>query len=372
MALGPPRRDLEKCHAFALCTDTVSTFKFVHFVLCLLSSSFPIPCSFLVWRCWWIFDFHSSGAVGMALLLEAWASLGGPTAQGGTSISLGDERLKKLAGATILDKFWPWGNPNQTKRLSTVSFERYWASMGKPDCAWVFVSDIHGVGLHKSRRYISPDLWCLVLAAPSCRKLHGNAWKILSTTIHNLCFFGLDSCSSFSCLYCQCGIFKIIIMNPAFFEYLWANRYRVSIWYLYNLIYNIIQYYYIYNYDNDFVTCCVACHAGRYGMSTAQLELRWETQRGVVPVTATCTKDHAVRCSVPAMGMGMGMAWAWHGHGTDGTVRLATWMLLTLLSLRRTAGETWWNGWSWLWSVIISWLKFKSCVWRWLCMQNSL
>lgn len=34
--------------------------------------------------------------------------------------------------------------------------------------------------------------------------------------------------------------------------------------------------------------------AGRYGMSTAQLELRWETQRGVVPVTATCTKDHAV------------------------------------------------------------------------------
>eukprot|EP00434_Breviolum_minutum_P033155 symbB.v1.2.029336.t2/scaffold3199.1/size61439/6 len=27
---------------------------------------------------------------------------------------------------------------------------------------------------------------------------------------------------------------------------------------------------------------------------TAQLELRWETQRGVVPVTATCTKDHAV------------------------------------------------------------------------------
>ena len=32
---------------------------------------------------------------------------------------------------------------------------------------------------------------------------------------------------------------------------------------------------------------------GRYGMSTAQLELRWETQRGVVPVTATCTKDHA-------------------------------------------------------------------------------
>jgi len=28
-------------------------------------------------------------------------------------------------------------------------------------------------------------------------------------------------------------------------------------------------------------------------MSTAQLELRWETQRGVVPVTATCTKDHA-------------------------------------------------------------------------------
>ena len=37
VALGPPRRDLEKCHAFALCTDTVSTFKFVHFVLCLLS-----------------------------------------------------------------------------------------------------------------------------------------------------------------------------------------------------------------------------------------------------------------------------------------------------------------------------------------------
>lgn len=32
---------------------------------------------------------------------------------------------------------------------------------------------------------------------------------------------------------------------------------------------------------------------GRYGMSTAQLELRWETQRGVVPVTATCTKEHA-------------------------------------------------------------------------------
>ena len=59
-------------------------------------------------------------------------------------------------------------------------------------------------------------------------------------------------------------------------------------------------------------------------MSTAQLELRWETQRGVVPVMATCTKDHAVRCSVPAMGMGMAWAWAWHGHGTDGTVRLAT------------------------------------------------
>eukprot|EP00438_Fugacium_kawagutii_P000346 Skav204707 [mRNA] locus=scaffold3332:51063:51989:- [translate_table: standard] len=34
--------------------------------------------------------------------------------------------------------------------------------------------------------------------------------------------------------------------------------------------------------------------AGRYGMSTAQVVLRWETQRGVVPVTATCSKDHAV------------------------------------------------------------------------------
>eukprot|EP00490_Sorites_sp_Unknown_P029271 CAMPEP_0114650372 /NCGR_PEP_ID=MMETSP0191-20121206/7633_1 /TAXON_ID=126664 /ORGANISM="Sorites sp." /LENGTH=309 /DNA_ID=CAMNT_0001864231 /DNA_START=92 /DNA_END=1021 /DNA_ORIENTATION=- len=34
--------------------------------------------------------------------------------------------------------------------------------------------------------------------------------------------------------------------------------------------------------------------AGRHNMSTAQLELRWETQRGVVPVTATCSKDHAV------------------------------------------------------------------------------
>ena len=29
-------------------------------------------------------------------------------------------------------------------------------------------------------------------------------------------------------------------------------------------------------------------------MSTAQLELRWETQNGVVPVTATCSPEHAV------------------------------------------------------------------------------
>ena len=28
-------------------------------------------------------------------------------------------------------------------------------------------------------------------------------------------------------------------------------------------------------------------------MSTAQLELRWETLRGVVPVTATCSREHA-------------------------------------------------------------------------------
>ncbi|CAK9048852.1 unnamed protein product [Durusdinium trenchii] len=34
--------------------------------------------------------------------------------------------------------------------------------------------------------------------------------------------------------------------------------------------------------------------AGRYNMSTAQLELRWETLRGVVPVTATCSREHAV------------------------------------------------------------------------------
>lgn len=33
---------------------------------------------------------------------------------------------------------------------------------------------------------------------------------------------------------------------------------------------------------------------GPYGMSTAQLELRWETQNGVVPVTATCSPEHAV------------------------------------------------------------------------------
>jgi len=34
--------------------------------------------------------------------------------------------------------------------------------------------------------------------------------------------------------------------------------------------------------------------ADRYGASTAQVELRWETQKGVVPVTATCSKEHAL------------------------------------------------------------------------------
>lgn len=34
--------------------------------------------------------------------------------------------------------------------------------------------------------------------------------------------------------------------------------------------------------------------AARYGVSTAQVELRWETQKRVVPVTATCTKEHAL------------------------------------------------------------------------------
>jgi 2,5-diketo-D-gluconate reductase A len=31
-----------------------------------------------------------------------------------------------------------------------------------------------------------------------------------------------------------------------------------------------------------------------YNASTAQVVLRWETQKGVVPVTATCNKDHAL------------------------------------------------------------------------------
>jgi len=34
--------------------------------------------------------------------------------------------------------------------------------------------------------------------------------------------------------------------------------------------------------------------AARYNMSTAQVVFRWETQKGVVPVTATCSKDHAL------------------------------------------------------------------------------
>ncbi|CAE7172851.1 P100/11E [Symbiodinium pilosum] len=34
--------------------------------------------------------------------------------------------------------------------------------------------------------------------------------------------------------------------------------------------------------------------AQRYNMTTAQVELRWETQKGVVPVTATCSKEHAL------------------------------------------------------------------------------
>jgi diketogulonate reductase-like aldo/keto reductase len=33
--------------------------------------------------------------------------------------------------------------------------------------------------------------------------------------------------------------------------------------------------------------------AARYNASTAQIVFRWETQKGVVPVTATCNKDHA-------------------------------------------------------------------------------
>lgn len=34
--------------------------------------------------------------------------------------------------------------------------------------------------------------------------------------------------------------------------------------------------------------------AEHYGVSTAQVELRWETQKQVVPITATCTKEHAL------------------------------------------------------------------------------
>mmetsp|Transcript_80026 Transcript_80026/g.154686 ORF Transcript_80026/g.154686 Transcript_80026/m.154686 type:complete len:305 (-) Transcript_80026:202-1116(-) len=34
--------------------------------------------------------------------------------------------------------------------------------------------------------------------------------------------------------------------------------------------------------------------AARYNASTAQVVFRWETQKGVVPVTATCTEQHAV------------------------------------------------------------------------------
>uniref|UniRef100_A0A7S1SCS2 NADP-dependent oxidoreductase domain-containing protein n=1 Tax=Alexandrium catenella TaxID=2925 RepID=A0A7S1SCS2_ALECA len=34
--------------------------------------------------------------------------------------------------------------------------------------------------------------------------------------------------------------------------------------------------------------------AERYNASTAQVALRWETQKGVVPVTATCSKEHAL------------------------------------------------------------------------------
>ncbi|CAE8720345.1 unnamed protein product [Polarella glacialis] len=33
--------------------------------------------------------------------------------------------------------------------------------------------------------------------------------------------------------------------------------------------------------------------AARYNVSTAQVALRWETQHGVVPVTATCSEEHA-------------------------------------------------------------------------------
>jgi len=34
--------------------------------------------------------------------------------------------------------------------------------------------------------------------------------------------------------------------------------------------------------------------AQRYNRSSAQVELRWETQNGIVPVTASCSKDHVV------------------------------------------------------------------------------
>mmetsp|Transcript_28279 Transcript_28279/g.58731 ORF Transcript_28279/g.58731 Transcript_28279/m.58731 type:complete len:176 (-) Transcript_28279:145-672(-) len=34
--------------------------------------------------------------------------------------------------------------------------------------------------------------------------------------------------------------------------------------------------------------------ADRYNASTAQTALRWETQKGVVPVTATCSEEHAL------------------------------------------------------------------------------
>merc|ERR1712178_174718 len=34
--------------------------------------------------------------------------------------------------------------------------------------------------------------------------------------------------------------------------------------------------------------------AAGYNASTAQVVFRWETQKGVVPVTATCNQEHAV------------------------------------------------------------------------------
>lgn len=135
-----------------------------------------------------VFSWHRYGTT-----LEAWASLAGPTGQGSPSISLGDERLKKVAGED-------WLKPPPSLKPHFLVWNR------------ILYTQVYSY------------FWDWMTFEPSI------TFITVQLTIHHA----------------HCAVTFWSLPRP-----------------------------------------------GRYGMSTAQLELRWETQRGVVPVTATCTKDHA-------------------------------------------------------------------------------